>query len=156
MSIVARSQKELAETIGIGERTFAAWLREGCPGDSKEKRYVVSEVLLWARENKWETDPDGSLLDSIEDEDLKRDLVKERIEKLKRENRLADFKIEDRDASLVDIAIIKRFLDAYSSRLRSAIDDAEKVLGAGSCTPIRDAIDLSEREIGNGSLVEVR
>lgn len=150
MTLIATSQEELANTVGVGTSTIRRWLKEGCPGDASSNKYPVRDVVLWARENKWEGDPDGSLIDSIGDEDLKRDLVKERVEKLKRENRLADFKIEERDASLVDIAFVKRFLAEYASRMRNAITTVEKKYGSESCAPIRSSIDMTERELSGG------
>lgn len=76
MSMVATSQKELAESIGIGERTFAAWLKEGCPGEPRY--YVFREIIEWARENKWGSNDDEILIDSLDDEDLKTELVREK------------------------------------------------------------------------------
>lgn len=146
MSLIATSQKELANTIGVGERTIASWLKEGCPG--KAKKYVIREVIEWARENKWSNDdPDGYLLDSIPDDDLKATLVKERIEKLKRENRLADFQIDKMSASLVDVSIVEAFLLRVSDQVKSAIEVIEKKHGNNSCAPIRAAFERIEKEV---------
>lgn len=148
MSLVAASQRQLAETIGICERTFATWIQEGCPGSPRN--YVVCEIIEWARENKWYPETDGELLDSIDDEKLKRELIRERIEKLRRENQLADFKIGERDANLVDVSVIRRFLAEFSGRIRSAISTIEKKHGNDSCSPIRGALDITEKELNGG------
>jgi len=150
MSLIATSQKQLADTIGIGERTFATWLREGCPGETKH--YVICDVVQWARENKWEGDPDGSLIDSIGDEDLKNRLIEQRIRKTEREIQLADFKIDERKSNLVDVSVVKRFLAEFAGRMRNAITTVEKKCGTGSCSPIRSAIAVSEKELNGGAI----
>lgn len=149
MGLIAKTQKELADTIGISERTFFSWLQERCPGEARN--YVVCEVIEWARINKW-SDSDDDLLNSINDVELKRELIKERISKLQRDNRLADFKIEERDANLIDVGIMKEFLAQVSARIRNAITTIEKKYGPDSCSPIRGALDVTEKEIQGGAI----
>jgi len=138
-SVVASNQKDAADTLGISERQFQRWQQEGCPG--RPRAYVMSEIILWARENKWESDPEQKLIDSIDDEDLKNALIRKRIEKIERENRLADYKIEEKDESLIDVTIVVSRLTSDMQRLRTSIETVEKKCGPMSCDPIRIAID---------------
>jgi hypothetical protein len=109
-------------------------------------------VVQWARENKWEEDPDSSLMDSIDDDELKRKLAEQRILKLEKENKLAEFKIDERRSSLIDVSVVKRFLAEFAGRMRSAITTVEKKYGTESCSPIRKAIETSERELNGGAI----
>jgi hypothetical protein len=150
MSLIATSQKELADSLGIGERTFAAWLKEGCPGEPR--CYVIRDIVEWARARKWGGDDDQNLIDSLEDQALAAELVRKKIEKIARENQLADFKIEERNASLVDVSIIESRLRSDCQRLKNAIETVEKKCGDHSCDPIRSAIDSIIKDLDGGEL----
>ena len=148
--LIARNKKEVADTLDISERTFGVWIQEGCPGQFRD--YNMYDIIMWARRSKWatETDADVMDIDSIDDDDLKRELIKERISKLKRDNTLADFKIEERDASLIDVVIMKEFLAQVFQRIRNGVTTIEKKYGPDSCSPIRSAIEVTQREISGG------
>lgn len=150
MSLIATSQKELADSLGIGERTFAAWLKEGCPGEARY--YVVSHVVQWARENKWCPEDDPRYLGVEGEANLEIQIITEKLEKLKRENQLADFKINERGSKLVDVSIVEQFLMGFAGRIRDAIETIQKKYGPDSCSPIRRALERIEKELDGGAL----
>lgn len=151
-SLVATTQTAAAASLSVNRRTFIDWLAEGCPGE--QGNYVISEMVLWARENKWGGEnSDDALLGSIDDEDLRARLIKERIEELQRKNKLADFKIAERNDSLIDVEVVEQFLmNDFAVRIRSAIETVEKKHGPGACSPIRKALERLESDLDGGTI----
>jgi phage terminase Nu1 subunit (DNA packaging protein) len=46
------TRRELARIMGVGERTVARWVTEGCPSETwgqRSRRFLPSEVVEWAR-----------------------------------------------------------------------------------------------------------
>ena len=136
---VATSQEEAALTIGINRRTFAGWLTEGCPGANK--CYVISEVVAWARENKW--NEEGSLIEGAtgEDGDLKTQLLKEKTEKTRRENEVLRLKIESTKAHLVEIHRIEELFSRIANLLRSGLERLERKYGSDALDLVLEVLD---------------
>jgi phage terminase Nu1 subunit (DNA packaging protein) len=45
-------RRELARIMGVGERTIARWVAEGCPSETwgqRSRRFLPSEVIEWAK-----------------------------------------------------------------------------------------------------------
>ena len=130
---MATSQEEAAQTLGVDVRTFARWLKRGCPG--KPRVYLIRDCIAWARENAWSED--AVLIEGAtgEETDIKTQYLKERIEKIRRENALADFKIETNAGNLVDANQVKSILNEHSAMIRGALEKLERTYG-------RDALDI--------------
>lgn len=142
MSLVARSQEDAAATLGCDTRTFARWLKRGCPG--KPRQYVIRECIEWARENAWSEDAvliEGATGDP---NDVKTQYLKERIEKLRRENRLADFKIDTQSEKLVDAEKIQQILQQQADVFRSGLERFERKYGSEQTTMILDLLEEVE------------
>lgn len=131
--MIAVSQQQAAETLGCDARTFARWLKRGCPG--KPREYVIRDCIEWARENAW--DDDSTLVAGATGEpgDIRSEYLREKIEKLRRENTLSDQKIAKQNESLVDAAEIKALLTAQANLMRSALESLERRFG-------KEALDL--------------
>ena len=131
--MVAGSQEEAASTLGCDARTFARWLKRGCPG--KPRSYVILDCIQWARENVWSED--AVLIEGAtgEDGDIKTQYLRKRIEKIDRENQLADFKISERGENLVDANQVKALLTEQANISRAALEKLERKYG-------KDALDI--------------
>ena len=128
--LVARTQTEAAQTLGCSTRTLQRWLADGCPGDPK--RYCLAEIIQWCRENAWSED--AVVLDGA-DPGLKNEYLRKRIEKIDRENQLADFKISERNENLVDANEVKALLTEQANIIRAALEKLERKYG-------KDALDI--------------
>jgi phage terminase Nu1 subunit (DNA packaging protein) len=133
LSLVATNQDDAADTLGIDSRTFQRWLKRGCPG--KPRAYIIRDCIAWARENAWSED--AVLIEGAtgEETDIKTQYLKERIEKIRRENALADFKIETNAGNLVDANQVRSILNEHSAMIRGALEKLERTYG-------RDALDM--------------
>jgi len=133
LSLVATSQYDAAETLGIHIRTFGFWLKRGCPGSPRN--YVIRDCIAWARENAWSEE--AVLIDRAtgEDDDINTQYLRKRIEKIDRENQLADFKIGERSENLVDVDEVRSLLTEQASVFRTGLEKLERKHG-------RDALDL--------------
>jgi hypothetical protein len=155
-SLVAKSKKQLGDTIGVGERTISMWLNEGCPGDTGAREYVVREVLDWAWENKWtvpESSTDGDEdVDSLETRKLRREIEKleMQIEGMESTNQIHAVRLEEQRRSLVDISVVRSELDSLADVLRKSIQSVERKYGAGACDPVRRAIDRVKAKVRGG------
>jgi hypothetical protein len=142
LSLVARSQEDAAATLGCDTRTFARWLKRGCPG--KPREYNIRECIEWARENAWSEDAvliEGATGDP---DDIKTQYLKERIQKLKRENTLADFKIETQSEKLVDIEKVQQILQRQADIFRTGLERFERKYGSEQTTMIVDLLEEVE------------
>jgi hypothetical protein len=140
--LVARSQEDAAATLGCDTRTFARWLKRGCPG--KPREYNIRECIEWARENAWSEDAvliEGATGDP---DDIKTQYLKERIQKLKRENTLADFKIETQSEKLVDIEKVQQILQRQADIFRTGLERFERKYGSEQTTMIVDLLEEVE------------
>lgn len=133
MSLIATTQVEAAETIGVDRGTFRRWIKEGCPG--RKQRYVIRDIIDWARENKW--NEEGSLIEGATGEatDPKTQWVLAKLEKTKREVALADFKIGVQEDQLVEVERVQELLARASHVVRSSLEMLERKHG-------RDALDM--------------
>ncbi|WP_298860940.1 hypothetical protein [uncultured Gimesia sp.] len=134
MSIIAKTQKELADSIGIGERTFAAWLKEGCPGEPKN--YVIRDVVEWAKVNKWFPSSDPMLAGGDSDN-------LERYRGVKAD--LAEIDLQERKGVLIDPDKVR---DVYVQSLRFIRDAAEQIdrqFGNEAFLIISEAWDRAEK-----------
>ena len=131
--LVAVTQTEAASTLGCSTRTLQRWLADGCPGSPK--CYCLAEIILWARENVWSED--AVLIEGATGEagDIKTEYLRKRIEKIDRENQLADFKIAERNENLVDADQVKALLTEQANIIRSALEKLERKYG-------KDALDI--------------
>lgn len=139
---MARSQEDAAATLGCDTRTFARWLKRGCPG--KPREYNIRECIEWARENAWSEDAvliEGATGDP---DDIKTQYLKERIQKLKRENTLADFKIETQSEKLVDIEKVQQILQRQADIFRTGLERFERKYGSEQTTMIVDLLEEVE------------
>lgn len=124
---IANNQDDAAATLGIDSRTLQRWIKAGCPGENRH--YEISKIIDWARENKWGTE-DDVLIDSVHGaEDVKERLLKERADKVERENRLLDMKISERESELVNVAVVKSLLLPVADRIRESIQTLERKFG---------------------------
>lgn len=141
--MIATSQEEAAATLGINARTFGRWLRRGCPG--KPRAYVIVDCIEWARENAWSEE--AVLIEGAtgEDGDLKTQLLKERIEKLRRDNTIADLNIGERSESLCDASAIRSKLLAMAGVLRSSLEKLERQYGPDALEIVLEALDEIDR-----------
>lgn len=48
---IAATIQEAATAVAVSDRTIRSWLAKGAPG--RPKRYVIPELIEWARENIW-------------------------------------------------------------------------------------------------------
>ena len=128
--LVARTQTEAAQTLGCSTRTFQRWLADGCPGEPK--RYCLADCIHWARENVWTED--GVSLDCVS-ADTQETYLLAKIEKLKRDTTLADFKIAERGENLVDAGEVQAMLAHHASYIRAGLEKLERKFG-------KDALDL--------------
>ena len=131
--MVATSQDEAAETLGIDSRTFARWLKRGCPG--KPRNYVIRDCIQWARENCWSEE--AVLIEGAtgDDDDIKTQYLKARTEKLRREIELHDLKIETQNDRLVDPVRIEETLQRQAGVFRDGLERLERSFG-------REALDM--------------
>lgn len=167
--LIAKSIKDVADTIGVNPRKFSDWLREGCPGEPRH--YNILEAINWAREYKWGTSnrflkgklgknkrgvsndaPDDELIAAAGDDDLARRLIEERVENLIRDRKLKDFKIEEREDSLLDRENVVMFLNEVSDEIRKAQEVVEKSHGAGACDPLRRVMERMASRLEGGAL----
>lgn len=143
--MVATNLEDAAFSIGIDARTLQRWIKEGCPG--KARNYPIRDIVLWARDNKW-NDSDQALIDSIDGaDDIKAKLLKERAEKLERENRLLDFKIQERESNLVDADEVRASLLPLAESIREAAKTLERKYGRDASDVVIEAIEQMRREI---------
>jgi phage terminase Nu1 subunit (DNA packaging protein) len=149
--LYATSKKDAADTVGVSERTFSTWLSEGCPGDTRKREYSLLEVIQWARENKW-GDSDGSIIDSDVPDDLKEELVRQKVEKLKRENRLLNNKIDMQGESLVDVDQVRENLRRFSQAMRRSLETLQKKYGRDAFLLMTQPIDSLDRELAGGAI----
>ena len=131
--MIAVSQQQAADTLGCDARTFARWLKRGCPGRPRE--YVIRDCIEWARENAW--DDDSTLIAGAtgEPDDIRTAYLQQKVEKLRRENTLSDQKIAKQNESLVNAAEVKALLTAQANLMRSALESLERRFG-------REALDI--------------
>lgn len=120
--LVAKSQREVAATLGINRVTFADWQAEGCPG--VRGNYVMCEIINWARENKWGND--DAYIDSIEDKDLKEEAIRLKNEKTRREIEKLDLGNNRASGQLVDIDEVQRLQHKTADMVRSGLDRLQK------------------------------
>ena len=137
--MIAVSQQQAAETLGCDARTFARWLRRGCPG--KPREYVIRDCIEWARENAW--DEDLTLIAGATGEpgDIKTEYLQQRIEKLRRENKLSDQKIAKQNESLVDATEVKALLTEQANLMRSALEKLERRFGTEALDIVFEILD---------------
>ena len=128
--IVATSQESAAFTLGVDVRTLQRWSSRGCPGE--RGRYVIRDLIAWARENVWSED--GVSLDCVS-ADTQETYLLAKIEKLKRDTTLADFKIAERNENLVDAGEVKALLAHHAAYIRAGLEKLERRFG-------KDALDL--------------
>lgn len=142
MSLIATSQDDAAETLGVNSRTFQRWLKKGCPG--KPRHYVIRDCIQWARENAWSEE--AVLIEGAtgEDDDIKTQYLKERIEKLRRENTLADFKIETANERLVDVDHVQSLLMRQANSIRTSLERLERKFGREPLDMVLETLDELE------------
>lgn len=130
-SLVARTQEEAATTLGVHRRTFHSWLKQGCPGEPGA--YVIVEAIQWAKENRW--DEDGALVEGAtgEEGDLKTAYLKTKKEKVDRENRMLDFKIDMQRERLVDVDVVEPILMEQANILRAGLEKIERKQCPNDC-----------------------
>jgi hypothetical protein len=54
---IARTIGLAASMVGVSDRTLKEWLGKGCPGEPG--RYVVPEIVQWAKVSVWSVIPTG-------------------------------------------------------------------------------------------------
>ena len=140
MSMFVSSQEEAAEILGCNPRQFARWLKQGCPGEPR--RYVLKDCIAWARKHPW---ADEEILEGVSGE-LKDEYLKERIEKLKRENALTDLKLKDKTEALVDADAVREQLARQASVVRSSLERLERKYGSDALDIVLEAFDQVEQE----------
>ena len=143
LSLVARSQEDAASTLGCDTRTFARWLKRGCPGRPRE--YNIRDCIQWARENAWSEEAvliEGATGDP---NDIKTQYLKERIEKIRRENKLADFKIDTQAERLVDLDHVQHILNRQADVFRNGLERFERKFGAEPTTVILELLEEVEQ-----------
>jgi hypothetical protein len=77
-------------------------------------------------------------------DDIKTQYLKERIQKLKRENTLADFKIETQSEKLVDIEKVQQILQRQADIFRTGLERFERKYGSEQTTMIVDLLEEVE------------
>ena len=143
MSLVARSQEDAASTLGCDTRTFARWLKRGCPGRPRE--YNIRDCIQWARENIWSEE--AVLIEGAtgEETDVKTQYLKERIEKIRRENKLADFKIDTQSERLVDVDQVQHILTRQADVFRNGLERFERKFGGDPTSMILELLEEVEQ-----------
>lgn len=135
--LVATSQAQAAATIGIGARTFANWLVEGCPYE--HRHYDIAEIIAWARVNKWSGEEvellDGPSTESLEKLRNEQYLIK-RLERLQLEGKL------------VDQTEIERMYLRAMGHIRNAGDSLQKRFGPEALDILDEAIREALQTIG--------
>lgn len=143
LSLVATSQDDAADTLGVDTRTFQRWLKRGCPG--KPRNYILKDIIRWARENAWSED--AVLLEKAtgEDGNIQTEYLRARIEKLKRESLLADLKIGSNSDRLVDSDVVQQILTEQATVLRTGLEKLERRFGPEALSLVLELIDEIER-----------
>lgn len=133
LSLVATNQESAAYTLGIDARTLQRWIKRGCPG--RPRNYVLRDIIAWARENAWSEE--AVLIEGAtgEESDIKTQYLRARVEKLNRENVLADFKIDQQSEYLVPVDEVSALLTEQANIFRGGLEKLERNHG-------RDALDL--------------
>lgn len=150
LSLIANSQEDAASTLGIDVRTFARWLKRGCPG--KPRKYVLRDCIQWARDNAWSTDAVLIERATGEDGNIETEYLRARIEKLKRENQLADFKIESASDRLVDADRVKEALMRQADVIRSGLEKLEREHGPEALDLVLELIqELESIDLANAT-----
>ena len=76
-----------------------------------------------------------------DEDDIKTQYLKHRIEKLQRETELADLKIGERNEQLVDINVIQAGLTRASTFLRESLEKLERKHGPDALDIVLEALD---------------
>ena len=117
LSLIAGSQEEAAETLGINTRTFARWLKRGCPGEPRN--YVIRDIIAWAKANAWTPEEPAS---EEPKEDFGALLDAEKYREKKRQNDEADnllAQVEELERALeVGVTAMLPILDALPLDLK--------------------------------------
>ena len=144
---MATDQETAAETIGVDARTLQRWRRAGCPPHGKSRKYVIRDIVEWARENKWGS-TDDTLIDSVQGgDDDKLRLLRERANKLERENQMLDLKLAERLENLVEIGVVQERLLRASSIVRSRLELIERRFGRDVVDMFLESLDDADRII---------
>lgn len=142
-ALVAKNQEVTAGVLGIEVRTLQRWMKKGCPGGNKH--YVLREIIQWARENAWSED--AVIIEGAtgEPNNIQTQYLKERIEKIRRENKLADFKIETQAERLVDLDHVQQILNRQADVFRNGLERFERKFGAEPTTVILELLEEVEK-----------
>lgn len=144
--LVAKSQREVAATLGINRVTFADWQAEGCPG--VRGNYVMCEIINWARENKWGND--DAYIDSIEDKDLKEEAIRLKNEKTCLEIEKLEINNKRTLRKLVDVGEFVRLQNAKSAIFRTGLERLQKqkiLTGPEALEIVIDVLDEISNEL---------
>ncbi|MCX7386601.1 MAG: hypothetical protein NTX48_08050 [Planctomycetales bacterium] len=123
----------------MSSRDLQRWQALGCPG--RPRNYVISEIVEWARENAWATEEIA--FDGVS-EATKEAYLLARIEKLKRDTVLADFKIAQKNESLVDATEVESLLMHQAGLMRGSLEKLERKHGADALNIVLEALDELE------------
>lgn len=107
------TQGECARFFKVSTKTIQTWTNEGCPGRSGN--YPLSEMLQWAKYNKWCKSADP-LLAGGDSDNL------ERYRGVKAD--LAELDLEERKGTLIEPDEVR---DTYVQSLRFIRDAAEQI-----------------------------
>lgn len=139
VSLIAKSQEEAAETLGVNARTFARWLRRGCPGSPGS--YVVSEAIKWARANIWSSKPDSSFRDATE---------RERLRQLEMENERRAIHLGHERGEYLKRELVEAYLRHFVGALRESFEKLEREFGAEALDIVDEALqDLATADFSD-------
>lgn len=114
-------------------------MKRGCPG--RPRKYVLRDIIQWARENCWSEDAVIAEGATGEPGDLKTEYLRAKTEKLKRECQLADFKIETAHERLVDVEVISQKLTEQANVFRSGLERLERKCGSEALDIVLELLD---------------
>jgi hypothetical protein len=114
--MIATTQEDAADTLGITSRQLRRWITSGCPGG--QRSYPIREMIAWARANVWSVD---TAILAGAPADVRAEYLRARVEKLRKENTLADFKIHGRSDELVNLDGVRAMILEGCRRLRAGL-----------------------------------
>lgn len=151
MPYYVKSQREIAEAIGVNRHTVKDWLGEGAPGET-DKGYDVDAIREWRRVNK-KSDPSHVVGEFTKAEADAR-LLKAKIDKAESESRIKlaeaairEFEARKKTEAVVHLDDVERFLTLHFAECRRVFGRIPTEMKQGYPEHLRATIeeDLTSR-----------
>jgi hypothetical protein len=150
LSLIANSQEDAASTLGIDVRTFARWLKRGCPG--KPRAYIIRDCIQWARKHAWSEDAVIAGRATGEAGNIDTEYLREKLGKLRRDNQMADMKMEMSSRRFVDADRVKTLLSQQADMMRTGLEKLEREHGPEALDLVLELIqELESIDLANAT-----